>query len=164
MGAIGSPTADENFGIWGRWWIFEPGGFDHVSLGAAAVTGTRMQNFADVDGTLAAFTELTGCADDVPVVASGSTGGVKCGAPSFAQDFSLPEDTAQTFPTLVVREEGGQAAPLKYPEMAPRLLEEMKKQRRTIEAQRQEIAALTKRLTRVEALMRGQPDQTPRRK
>ena len=80
MGAIGDDLDDQNFAIWGRWWIFEPGSYDKVSLGASAITGTRMQDLPDVSGTIAAFTDLTGCADDAPLLASGATGGIKCGA------------------------------------------------------------------------------------
>jgi hypothetical protein len=170
VGAIGSPSADENFGIWGRWWIFEPGGFDHVSLGASAVTGLRTQNFADVDGTIAAFTALTGCAEDAPVLASGSVGGIKCGAPPpppspLVQDFgAAPEDAPESANTLVVRAPAAWTPPLLYPERTPRLAEEMKRQRRTIEAQRQEIAALTKRLERVEALVASAPEKSTSRR
>jgi hypothetical protein len=168
VGAIGGPSSDENFGIWGRWWIFEPGGYDHVSLGAAAVSGIRMVNFADVDGTLAAFTALTGCADDAPVLASGPSGGIKCGTPpppgGFAQDFSLaPEDTPEaSTTTLIVREQVAWAPPMLLSEKTPRLRDELKKQRSTIEAQRQEIAALTKRLARVEALVGAAAKPQPR--
>jgi hypothetical protein len=168
VGAIGDSTDDQNFAIWGRWWIFEPGGGDRVSLGATAITGNRMQNLPDVDGTIAAFTALTGCADDAPVLASGSTGGIKCGAPPpppspLAQDFSLaPEETPQASTTLVVREPVVWTAPLLLPDRTPRLVDEMKQQRRTIEAQRQEIAALTKRLARVEALV-GAAEKPQRR-
>jgi hypothetical protein len=164
VGAIGDNVNDQNFAIWGRWWIFEPGGFDKVSLGATAITGTRMQNLPNVDGTIAAFTDLSGCDDGTIVVASGATGGVRCQTFGFAQDFSLaPEATPQASTTLVVREPVVWTAPLLLPDRTPRLVDEMKQQRRTIEAQRQEIAALTKRLARVEALVAGAPEKMPRR-
>ena len=37
-----------------------------------------------VDGTLGAFTDLNDCADGASVLASGATGGMKCGAPAMA--------------------------------------------------------------------------------
>jgi len=77
----------------------------------------------------------------------------------------IAEEVAEVFPDLVVYDEKGQPFTVKYHEMAPMLLNEMKKQQRTIEkqvsvieaerqenqAQQQEIAALTTRLARLEA-------------
>ena len=73
----------------------------------------------------------------------------------------IAEEVAEVFPDLVVYDEKGRPFTVKYHEMAPMLLNEMKKQQhtiekleaqqQTIEAQAQEIAALTTRLARVEA-------------
>lgn len=70
----------------------------------------------------------------------------------------IAEEVAEVFPDLVVYDDKGRPFTVKYHEMAPMLLNEMKKQQRTIEAQRQEnqvrqqeIAALTARLARLEA-------------
>jgi hypothetical protein len=166
VGAIGDNVNDQNFAIWGRWWIFEPGSFDRVSLGASAITGIRTQDLPDLSGTIGAFTDLTGCDADAPLVASGEPGGIKCGTPppppgGLIQDFSLSEDTAQMSQTLVVRQPVVWAPPLLYPEPTPKLREEMKQQQRTIEQQaraidalreehEREVRALSKRLARLE--------------
>jgi len=70
----------------------------------------------------------------------------------------IAEEVAEAFPDLVVYDEAGQPFTVKYHEMAPMLLNEMQKQQHTIEAQRREnqvqqaqIAALTMRLTLLEA-------------
>ncbi|HVN37032.1 MAG TPA: tail fiber domain-containing protein, partial [Myxococcota bacterium] len=70
----------------------------------------------------------------------------------------IAEEVAQVFPDLVVYDDAGKPFTVKYHEMAPMLLNEMKKQQRTIDAQRQEnqtqqaeIASLTSRLARLEA-------------
>ena len=80
----------------------------------------------------------------------------------------IAEEVAEVFPDLVVYDDEGQPFTVKYHEMAPMLLNEMKKQRataqeqqrsiakleaqeQTIEAQQREIAALTTRLARVES-------------
>jgi hypothetical protein len=84
----------------------------------------------------------------------------------------VAEEVAEVFPDLVVYDEKGQPFTVKYHEMAPMLLNEMKKQQRTIEAQRlenqaqqQEIAALTARLSRLEAYTRqGTRDAIPTEK
>jgi hypothetical protein len=69
----------------------------------------------------------------------------------------IAEEVAEVFPDLVVYDEKGRPFTVKYHEMAPMLLNEMKKQQDTLEAQRQryetEIAALTTRLARVETLL-----------
>jgi hypothetical protein len=81
------------------------------------------------------------------------------------QDFgAAPEDAPESANTLVVRAPAAWTPPLLYPERTPRLAEEMKRQRRTIEAQRQEIAALTKRLERVEALVASAPEKSTSRR
>ena len=54
----------------------------------------------------------------------------------------IAEEVAEVFPDLVVYDEQGQPFTVKYHELAPMLLNEMKKQQRTIEAQHAEIAAL----------------------
>jgi hypothetical protein len=53
----------------------------------------------------------------------------------------IAEEVAEVFPDLVVYDEKGQPYTVKYHEMAPMLLNEMKKQQHTLEAQRQEIRA-----------------------
>ena len=65
----------------------------------------------------------------------------------------IAEEVAEVFPDLVVYDEHGQPFTVKYHEMAPMLLNEMKKQQHTIEAQpaEQQMAALTTRLARLEA-------------
>ena len=80
----------------------------------------------------------------------------------------IAEEVAEVFPDLVVYDDEGQPFTVKYHEMAPMLLNEMKKQRATaqeqqrsiarleaqqatIEAQQREISALTTRLARVES-------------
>jgi hypothetical protein len=168
VGAIGDDVDDQNFAIWGRWWIFEPGGFDRVSLGASAITGTRMQDLPDVSGTIGAFTDLTGCAADAPLVASGAPGGIKCGAPSLASsarvldlrtvtfasrsrptlasDGELPpgygvfaHPEAGPLPPLVGYDEEGQPVAVEYHEMASMLWNEMEEQQHTIEKQAKAI-------------------------
>ena len=73
----------------------------------------------------------------------------------------IAEEVAEVFPDLVVYDENGQPFTVKYHEMAPMLLNVMKKQRaaaqeqqrsmeRVVGAQQQEIAALTTRLARLE--------------
>jgi hypothetical protein len=80
----------------------------------------------------------------------------------------IAEEVAEVFPDLVVYDEAGKPFTVKYHELAPMLLNEMKKQQRTIEAQREDaqaqrellvaqrheyetqIAVLTKRLARLE--------------
>jgi hypothetical protein len=69
----------------------------------------------------------------------------------------IAEEVAEVFPDLVVYDDQGQPFTVKYHEMAPILLNEMKKRQHTIEAQRQEnqtqqaeIASLTTRLARIE--------------
>ncbi len=84
----------------------------------------------------------------------------------------IAEEVAEVFPDLVVYDEKGQPFTVKYHEMAPMLLNEMKKQRRsiakleaqqqTIEAQQQEIAALTTRLARVETRVIVGPGEAQR--
>jgi hypothetical protein len=86
----------------------------------------------------------------------------------------IAEEVAEVFPDLVVYDEKGQPFTVKYHEMAPMLLNEMKKQQHTIEAQRNEIqaqkreheleiAALTARLARVETRVIGAPSEAQRR-
>jgi hypothetical protein len=171
VGAIGDDVDDQNFAIWGRWWIFEPGGFDKVSLGASAITGTRMQDLPDVNGMIAAFTDLAGCDADAPLVASGEPGGIKCGAPSLASsarvldlrtvtfasrsrptlasDGELPpgygvlaHPAAGSLPALVGYDEQGQPVSVKDLELVTALRNEMKQQQRTIEEQARAIDAL----------------------
>jgi hypothetical protein len=85
----------------------------------------------------------------------------------------IAEEVAEVFPDLVVYDEKGQPFTVKYHEMAPMLLNEMKKQQHTIQAQREEnqaqqaeiealrrehqreITALTTRLARVEIRVSG---------
>jgi hypothetical protein len=78
----------------------------------------------------------------------------------------IAEEVAEVFPDLVVYDEQGRPFTVKYHEMAPMLLNEMKKQEHTIETQRQEmralrqehereIAALATRLARVETRVVG---------
>jgi hypothetical protein len=83
----------------------------------------------------------------------------------------IAEEVAEVFPDLVVYDEKGQPFTVKYHEMAPMLLNEMKKehranleQRRTIEAQQakieaqqQEMSALTTRLAQLENRVSGPP-------
>ena len=59
----------------------------------------------------------------------------------------IAEEVAEVFPDLVVYDEKGQPFTVKYHEMAPMLLNEMKKERR---AHAQEMAVLTERLARLE--------------
>jgi hypothetical protein len=174
VGAIGSPSADENFGIWGRWWVFEPGTYDYVSLGATAITGMRMQELADVSGTIAAFTDLAGCADGAPVLASGPTGGVRCGTPSsvtapLVLDFSGDAWDGNP-PELVMQDGEGRPVELGVQEAASLLWLELQEQQRTIAAQarelavlrqrhEKELAALTKQLARLEARIAGTADE-----
>ena len=209
IGAIGDPVHEQNFGMHGRFWFFEPGQNDsnkRIEIGAPDdVAVTRSQRFADASGTIAVL-DLTGCADDAPVLASGSTGGLKCGTPAAASssamlggemrvmgdatvgslaarsvivpyaleptppsgeespswDGPIAEAVAEDFPALVVYDENGQPVGVNYREIAPMLLKEMKKQRQTIRAQGQEIAALTTRLERLEARVVGAPGETKR--
>jgi endosialidase-like protein len=67
----------------------------------------------------------------------------------------VAEEVAEVFPDLVVYDERGAPFTVKYHELAPMLLNEMKKQQRAIETQRRDyerqIAALTSRLARLEA-------------
>ncbi len=89
----------------------------------------------------------------------------------------IAEEVAEVFPDLVVYDEAGQPFTVKYHEMAPMLLNEMKKQRHTIEAQRQaeetelqaqrqayenEIAVLTTRLAQLETRLGGAPGEAQR--
>ncbi|HXK22708.1 MAG TPA: tail fiber domain-containing protein [Myxococcota bacterium] len=69
----------------------------------------------------------------------------------------IAEEVADVFPDLVVYDDAGKPFTVKYHELAPMLLNEMKKehrssleQQRVIEAQRQEIATLSARLARIE--------------
>ena len=70
----------------------------------------------------------------------------------------IAEEVAEVFPDLGVYDDHGRPFTVKYHEMAPMLLNEMKKQQQTIEAQRHEnqaqhpeIAALTTQLALLEA-------------
>jgi len=81
----------------------------------------------------------------------------------------IAEEVAEVFPDLVVYDEKGQPFTVKYHEMAPMLLNEMKKehranleQQRTIEAQQQEIAALASRLAQLETRVIGAPAEAQR--
>ena len=85
----------------------------------------------------------------------------------------IAEEVAEVFPDLVIYDENGQPFTVKYHEMAPMLLNEMKKQQRTIERQRQEnqaqetkmaaqqqqLATLTIRLTQLETRGIGRPGE-----
>jgi hypothetical protein len=71
----------------------------------------------------------------------------------------IAEEVAEVLPDLVVYDEKGQPFTVKYHEMAPMLLNEMKKQQRTIEAQQQEMSALTTRLAQLETRVSGKPGE-----
>ena len=63
----------------------------------------------------------------------------------------IAEEVAEVAPELVIADAEGRPFSVKYHELPSLLLNEVKKQRRTIEAQQQEIAALTTRLAGIEA-------------
>jgi len=85
------------------------------------------------------------------------------GAAEVSPEYGLiAEEVAEVFPDLVVYDEKGQPFTVKYHEMGPMLLNEMKKQQHMIETQRQEnqaqqaqIAALTTRLAQLETRVSG---------
>jgi hypothetical protein len=105
----------------------------------------------------------------------------EAGGDGHTEEYGLiAEEVAAVAPELVVYDEEGKPFTVKYHEMAPMLLNEMKKQRaveqgqqRTIEAQanvietqrqqyEKEIAALETRLARLETRVSGAPDMAQR--
>ncbi len=68
-----------------------------------------------------------------------------------AQQYGLiAEEVAGVYPELVTRDKDGQVETVMYQFLAPMLLNEVQKQRRTIEEQQQENEALRARLDRLE--------------
>jgi hypothetical protein len=67
----------------------------------------------------------------------------------------VAEEVADVYPELVVRDSKGQPEAIRYQEIEPLLLNEVQKQRRTIDEQRSEIEALKARLEKLEAVNAG---------
>lgn len=78
----------------------------------------------------------------------------------------IAEEVAEVFPDVVVYDEQGQPFAVKHHEEAPMLWNEMKKQKQTIEALRQEhereVAALATRLARIESRVIDAPNKPQR--
>src|SRR5262249_15475010 len=67
----------------------------------------------------------------------------------------VAEEVAEVFPDLVVYDDAGKPFTVKYHELAPMLLNEMKRQQRE---HAQEMAALTARLAQLEAQLARAPE------
>ncbi len=65
----------------------------------------------------------------------------------------IAEEVAEVYPDLVVRSADGQLESVRYQLLNPMLLNELQKQRATIEAQKQQIRSLEERLASVEAAL-----------
>jgi hypothetical protein len=72
-----------------------------------------------------------------------------------AQYGLLAEEVAEVYPDLVVCDAKGRPEAIRYQEIEPLVLNEVQKQRRTIDEQRGEVEALKARLAKLEAAMAG---------
>jgi hypothetical protein len=139
--------------------------------GATSAAGVAV--FVNSDGQLGTLTSSARFKDDIRDMGEGSEGLFKLRAVSFRykeeidptglEQYGLvAEEVANVYPDLVTRNAAGEPQAVRYHFLLPMLVNEVQKDRRTIEGQRLrleaeqiELESMKARLARIEALLAG---------